>query len=131
MCWLKHFTNFNIFRNTGQLYIVTPITTVKDPCIKITKLRQAGYNIHKREKNKCIIVGNDKLLTINCFQEYVMESSPRGFLLIINNQHFNGVMADRLGTDVDCDQLAALFMKLGFGVDVRHDLTAMVSCTVL
>ena len=59
-----------------------------------------------------------------------MDSNPRGFLLIINNQLFNGVMADRLGTDVDCDQLAALFMKLGFGVDVRHDLTAMVRCTV-
>ena len=35
MCWLKHFTNFYIFRNTGQLYIVTPITTVKDPFILI------------------------------------------------------------------------------------------------
>ena len=59
-----------------------------------------------------------------------MDSSPRGFLLIINNQNFNGIMSDRLGTDVDCDQLAALFMKLGFGVDVRHNLTALVRHTI-
>ena len=65
----------------------------------------------------------------NCdiyFQEYVMESSPRGFLLIINNCKFNGVMSDRIGTDVDCNQLATLFLKLGFGVDIRNDLTALV-----
>ena len=65
----------------------------------------------------------------NCdiyFQEYLMESSPRGFLLIINNCKFNGVMSDRIGTDVDCNQLATLFLKLGFGVDIRNDLTALV-----
>lgn len=63
--------------------------------------------------------------TRNFAEEYVMESNPRGYLLIINNQHFNGIMTDRLGTDVDCDQLSALFMKLGFGVDIRHNLTAL------
>ena len=55
-----------------------------------------------------------------------MESNPRGYLLIIDNCHFNGAMSDRTGTEVDCDQLAALFMKLGFGVDIRKDQTSMV-----
>ena len=55
-----------------------------------------------------------------------MESNPRGYLLIIDNCHFNGTMSDRTGTEVDCDQLAALFMKLGFGVDIRKDQTSMV-----
>lgn len=63
--------------------------------------------------------------TRNFAEEYVMDSNPRGFLLIINNCDFNGVMTDRLGTDVDCDMLAKLFMKLGFGVDIRRNLTAM------
>ena len=47
-----------------------------------------------------------------------MVSNPRGVALIINNKTFhqvNGIM-DRDGTDVDCDQLKTLFMKLGFGV---------------
>ena len=56
-----------------------------------------------------------------------MDSSPRGYLLIINNGTFNGVMTDRHGTDVDCKLLQDVFMKLGFGVDVRTNLTAAVS----
>ena len=56
-----------------------------------------------------------------------MDSNPRGFLLIINNGTFNGVMTDRHGTDVDCKLLLDVFKKLGFGVDVRTNLTAAVS----
>lgn len=62
--------------------------------------------------------------TRNFEEEYVMDSSPRGYLLIINNGTFNGVMTDRHGTDVDCKLLQDVFMKLGFGVDVRTNLTA-------
>lgn len=62
--------------------------------------------------------------TRNFAEEYAMDSSPRGYLLIINNGNFNGVMTDRHGTDVDCKLLQDVFMKLGFGVDVRTNLTA-------
>lgn len=67
---------------------------------------------------------NSRGYTRNFAEEYEMDSDPRGYLLIINNQNFSGVMSDRHGTDVDCDQLVSLFMKLGFGVDVKPNLTA-------
>lgn len=62
--------------------------------------------------------------TGNPDEEYRMESDPRGFLLIINNKDFKGDLAVRDGTDVDCDKLKSLFLSLGFGVDVRTNLTA-------
>jgi caspase 9 len=55
-----------------------------------------------------------------------MDSDPRGFLLIINNQDFQRGLSTRDGTDIDCEKLKTLFMSLGFGVDVRHNLTALV-----
>lgn len=55
-----------------------------------------------------------------------MNSNPRGVLLIINNENFNGHLANREGTDVDCMGLKELFQDLGFGVEVRNNLTALV-----
>lgn len=62
--------------------------------------------------------------TGNFKEEYRMETEPRGLLLIINNQEFEGGLSKRDGTDVDCNKLRELFMSLGFGVDVRRNLTA-------
>ncbi|XP_053378967.1 caspase-9-like [Mercenaria mercenaria] len=62
--------------------------------------------------------------TGNFKEEYKMNTDPRGLLLIINNRDFQGVLTTRDGTDVDCDKLKTLFMSLGFGVDVRHNLRA-------
>ena len=50
MCWLKHITNFYICLNTGQLYIVTPITTVKDP-LNETNCSQAKLSLISRYKD--------------------------------------------------------------------------------
>lgn len=62
--------------------------------------------------------------TGNYEEEYRMESSPRGFLLIINNRTFRGDLEERMGTDVDCANLKCLFLSLGFGVELRTNLTA-------
>ena len=62
------------------------------------------------------------------FQEYKMNSTPRGLLLIINNHDFRGNFENREGTDIDCEGLRNLFMDLGFGVEVRANLTALVIC---
>ena len=56
-----------------------------------------------------------------------MDTDPRGLALIINNRDFDCDLGNRDGTDADCESLRGLFLNLGFGVDVRHNLTARVS----
>lgn len=63
--------------------------------------------------------------TGNLKEEYRMESDPRGLLLIINNKTFQGGLSNRDGTDIDCQNLRELFLRLGFGVDVRENLKAL------
>ncbi|XP_052760721.1 caspase-3-like [Mya arenaria] len=63
--------------------------------------------------------------TGNMEEEYRMVSDPRGLLLIINNKKFTGDLETRDGTDVDRDNLKELFLKLGFGVEIRENLKAM------
>jgi len=48
-------------------------------------------------------------------------------MLIINNERFSGGLETRQGSHVDRDELRRLFLKLGWGVEVRENLTAMVT----
>ena len=55
-----------------------------------------------------------------------MESEPRGYMLIISNKVFEK-MGRRLGSDNDLTALDTLFQKIGFEVDIKHNLKAKVS----
>ncbi|XP_052081364.1 caspase-2-like [Mytilus californianus] len=57
-------------------------------------------------------------------KKYKMESTPRGFVLIINNIHFRN-HKHRPGAEQDRDKLKAMFEDFGFEVDVKEDQTAM------
>ncbi|XP_067659056.1 caspase-9-like isoform X2 [Haliotis asinina] len=54
---------------------------------------------------------------------YPMESTPRGYVFVINNKDFL-YMQPRLGTDSDVQRVESLFERLGFVVKVMHNLTA-------
>jgi hypothetical protein len=54
-----------------------------------------------------------------------MTSTPRGFVLIINNEYFpNG--KQRTGAQQDGEMLTRLFIGLGFEVDMKKDQTGYV-----
>ena len=55
-----------------------------------------------------------------------MTSTPRGIVLIINNENFtNG--EKRFGAQQDGEMLTELFTGLGFEVDMKKDQTGSVS----
>ena len=59
-----------------------------------------------------------------------METSPKGYVLIINNKVFyNDPRSSntRHGTDNDVERLKQVFGKLGYEVVEKRDLTASVS----
>lgn len=62
-----------------------------------------------------------RMVTEDC---YKMTSSPRGYCVIVNNQHFVGDKKDRKGSEVDANGLKGIFGKLGFSVDIKNDLKA-------
>ena len=54
-----------------------------------------------------------------------MTSTPRGFVLIINNEYFtNG--KQRTGAQLDGEMLTKLFTGLGFEVEMKKDQTGYV-----
>ena len=55
-----------------------------------------------------------------------MESEPRGYMLIISNKVFEK-MTPRVGSDKDLTALDTLFQKIGFEVDIKHNLKAKVN----
>jgi len=56
----------------------------------------------------------------NCYR---MEAKPRGFVLIIDNENFQGeVLPTRTGSVVDANNLDILFGQLGFRVTLRRNL---------
>ena len=59
----------------------------------------------------------------NC---YSMRSSPRGQVLLINNEQFDEIMechSHRMGSDVDGNNLEKLFLELGFQVNLQRNLS--------
>lgn len=54
---------------------------------------------------------------------YEMNSNPRGFVLIINNETFTQTLEDRFGSTKDANDLRVLFCNFGFYCDVKHNLT--------
>ena len=59
----------------------------------------------------------------NC---YSMRSSPRGQVLLINNEQFDDIMechSHRMGSDVDGNNLEKLFLELGFQVNLQRNLS--------
>ncbi|KAF6024249.1 hypothetical protein EB796_017436 [Bugula neritina] len=56
---------------------------------------------------------------------YKMTSDPRGYCIIINNRYFSGHLKERLGTDVDRDNLYVLFSQLGYKICIQENLTGM------
>ena len=67
-------------------------------------------------------VGQDlpKTAANNCYR---MEAKPRGFVLIIDNENFQGdVLPTRTGSVVDANNLDILFGQLGFRVTLRRNL---------
>uniref|UniRef100_A0A3P8SA23 Caspase 2, apoptosis-related cysteine peptidase n=1 Tax=Amphiprion percula TaxID=161767 RepID=A0A3P8SA23_AMPPE len=65
-----------------------------------------------------------------CQQSYRMNSSPRGFALVISNVTFDSHAASdldpRKGGEVDDEVLRKLFTELDYRVTVHRDLTAQV-----
>lgn len=55
---------------------------------------------------------------------YIMESTPRGVVLIINNKDFERNQTERAGTEHDCKKLKDLFESLSFKVIVKENLTS-------
>lgn len=53
---------------------------------------------------------------------YEMNTQPRGYLLIINNENFLGTFEQRRGSSKDATDLKELFWRLGFYCDIVHDL---------
>ena len=51
-----------------------------------------------------------------------MEAKPRGLVLIIDNENFQGVLPTRTGSRVDANNLDLLFGQLGFRVTLRRNL---------
>ena len=59
-------------------------------------------------------------LVSNCYR---MEAKPRGLVLIIDNENFQGeVLPTRTGSVVDANNLDILFGQLGFRVTLRRNL---------
>merc|ERR1711892_583211 len=62
--------------------------------------------------------------THGTFKTYKMESKPRGLVLIIDNENFEGeVLPTRTGSLVDANNLDILFGDLGFHVTLRRNLS--------
>ena len=60
------------------------------------------------------------LVVSNCYR---MEAKPRGLVLIIDNENFQGeVLPTRTGSVVDANNLDILFGQLGFRVTLRRNL---------
>ena len=57
------------------------------------------------------------------FESYVMQSSPHGTCVIINNERFTS-HAERRGTQIDEVNLTQCFRYLGYTVEVHRNLTA-------
>lgn len=53
---------------------------------------------------------------------YEMNTQPRGYLLIINNENFLGTFEQRSGSSKDAIDLKELFWRLGFHCDIFSDL---------
>jgi len=62
-----------------------------------------------------------------------MMSARRGLCIIISNEHFTpkSNFKRRVGAQVDTEMLRTAFVKLGFEVRQRHDVTAMVAQQLL
>ncbi|XP_018590657.2 caspase-2 isoform X1 [Scleropages formosus] len=63
----------------------------------------------------------------HCKRAYTMISSPRGLALVISNVTFDPTLpelVDRVGGDVDEDELRRVFAELDFRVTVARNLTA-------
>ena len=56
---------------------------------------------------------------------YRMSSEPRGYILIINNKVFKH-MGQRVGSDKDLVELDRVFTRIGYEVEVKHNLTVQV-----
>lgn len=54
---------------------------------------------------------------------YEMNTKPRGYILIINNENFIGTFEQRSGSSKDATDLKELFWRLGFYCDISNDLT--------
>lgn len=61
---------------------------------------------------------------------YLMNSKPRGLVLIINNISFEGTHSDRSAAEHDENNLKDLFVKMGFQVDIFSNLTRAVSSLI-
>lgn len=57
-------------------------------------------------------------------KEYTMESDPRGFCVIFNNEKFKNPKMNRKGTKQDGECLEKVFKDLGFKVRTYHNKTA-------
>lgn len=71
-----------------------------------------------------------KLFPLDPLQSYRMNSSPRGFALVISNVTFDTCAAvdldPRKGGEVDDEVLRKVFTELDYVVAVHRDLTAQV-----
>lgn len=63
-------------------------------------------------------------------ESYNMEHKRRGIALLFNNVHF-GSMEVRKGSDKDCNDLAAILMKMDFEVKIYKDPTSTTIGSVL
>lgn len=74
-------------------------------------------------------------LSLPPLQSYRMNSSPRGFALVISNVTFDPCAAPdldpRKGGEVDDEVLRKVFTELDYLVTVHRDLTAQVTNTKL
>ena len=91
-------------------------------------IRPRSRHVSESEPLKISVVKSPKYVgppeVPNC---YPLFSSPRGHMLIINNERFNEETSDgsnyRKGSDVDANNLETLFTELGFVVEVHRNLT--------
>lgn len=71
----------------------------------------------------------------SCSKSYRMNSSPRGFALVISNVTFDRCAAPdldpRKGGEVDDEVLRKVFTELDYVVTIHRDLTAQVTHTDL
>jgi len=90
---------------------------VSKPGILDNNTRPLEIKVRKTSNSTCShIVEND-----NCYR---MDSEPRGLVLIIDNENFEGeVLPTRTGSLVDANNLDILFGDLGFHVTLRRNLS--------
>lgn len=86
-------------------YTPAPIMTNSTAPLEVRV--KVGQEMPKTSANKC----------------YRMEAKPRGLVLIIDNENFQGdVLPTRTGSVVDANNLDILFGQLGFRVTLRRNL---------